>query len=428
MGAGILTNHFSRVGGVAHAEDVSLDAIASATGTPVYVYSASSVEEQYGRLSAALAAVPHRVHYSVKANGCLAILRLLRELGAGVDVVSGGELHRALRAGFRGEDIVFGGVGKTESELREALQASVRMIHAESLAEVLLLDGVAREIGVVAPLSLRVNPEVTVENAHEYIKTGEKGQKFGIPRDEALDVAQTAIALPNTKLVGIDMHVGSQLFGLDAYDDGIARLLELFERIQGLEGADLKTLDIGGGLAVTYSDERPPDLARFGAIVAEAARGRSLDVIVEPGRFLVANAGVLLTRVLYRKRSGGKEYVITDAGMNDLLRPSHYRSYHRIEAARETAGRVMVDVVGPVCESGDFFALDRELENVSAGDLLVIHSVGAYGSVMASNYNSRPRAAEVLVRGDRYAVVSARETYDDLVRREAASPDWRTAQ
>jgi diaminopimelate decarboxylase len=395
-------------------------------GTPAYIYSASSIEEQFGRLSGALASVPHRLHYSVKANGCLAILRLLRELGAGVDVVSGGELHRALLAGFTGPDIVFGGVGKTETELREALRAEVRMINAESLAEVLLIDGIAREMGVIAPLSLRVNPEVTVETAHEYIKTGERGQKFGIPFDEAADVAATALALPSTRLIGLDMHVGSQLTGLDPYEEGVARLLDLYERVLAAGAKDIAVLDVGGGLAVQYSDERPPNLERFGSIMSEAVRDRALDIVVEPGRFLVGNAGVLLTRVLYRKRSGGKEYVITDAGMNDLLRPSHYRAYHRIESVYERTGLSMVDVVGPVCESGDFFALDREMDQVSAGDLLAIQSVGAYGYAMASNYNSRPRAAEVMVRGERFALVTERETYDDLTRRESSAPDWRT--
>lgn len=426
MGTGVLSAHFPRVGGAIHAEDVPLHAIAEAVGTPAYVYSASSIEEQFGRLTGALAGVPHRLHYSVKANGCLAILRALRDLGAGVDVVSGGELHRAIVAGFTGEDIVFGGVGKTERELREALRAGVRLVNAESLAEVLLLDGVARELGVTAPLSLRINPEVTVENAHDYIKTGERGQKFGIPYDEALDVATTALALPSTKLIGLDMHIGSQLFGLDAYDEGIARLLDLYAGIRDAGGADLRILDIGGGLAVQYSDERPPNLERFAEIAGAAVDGRDLELIIEPGRFLVGNAGILLTRVLYRKRSGGKEYVITDAGMNDLLRPSHYKAYHRIEAVEERGGRVTADVVGPVCESGDFFALDRNMQQVSPGDLLVIQSVGAYGSVMASNYNSRPRAAEVVVRGAQYAVVTERESYDDLVRREMAAPEWRT--
>lgn len=426
MGAGVLSAHVRRVEGAMHVEDVPLDVIAGAVGTPAYVYSASSIEEQYGRLTSALAAVPHRLHYSVKANGCLAILALLRELGAGVDVVSGGELHRARAAGFAGADIIFGGVGKTERELREALRMGVRMINAESLAEVLLLDGIARELGVTAPLSLRINPEVTVENAHEYIKTGEKGQKFGIPFDEAFEVATTALELPNTRLIGLDMHIGSQLSGLDAYDDGIARLLDLHERLVRAGATELRILDIGGGLAVTYSSERPPNLERYGAIVAGAARERGLDIIAEPGRFLVANAGVLLARVLYRKRSGGKEYVITDAGMNDLLRPSHYRSYHRIDAVAASTGRSMVDVVGPVCESGDFFAIDREMDHVGPGDLVAIHSVGAYGSVMASNYNSRPRAPEVLVRGDQFAVVTERETYADLIRRETATPAWRT--
>jgi diaminopimelate decarboxylase len=231
--------------------------------------------------------------------------------------------------------------------------------------------------------------------------------------------------LPNTKLIGLDMHIGSQLSGMDAYEDGIMRLLDLRERFAEAGAKDLRYVDVGGGLAVRYAEERLPDLERFGRILGDAARRSGLEIIVEPGRFLVGNAAVLLTRVLYRKRSGGKEYVITDAGMNDLLRPSHYRAYHAIEAAHESTLRSVVDVVGPVCESGDFFAVNRDMDQVTAGDLVVIYSVGAYGYVMASNYNARPRPVEVLVRGDNMAVITERETYEDLTRRETAEPSWR---
>ena len=298
------------------------------------------------------------------------------------------------------------------------------MINAESLAEVLLLDGVARELGLIVPLSLRVNPEVTIESFHDYIKTGERGQKFGIPYDEALDVANTALSLPNTSLMGLDMHIGSQIFGFDSYGAALDRLISLYDRVCEEGATTLKFLDIGGGLAVAYADETPPDISRFGHMIATAIGDRPVELIVEPGRVLVGNAGVMLARVLYRKRSGGKDYVISDGGMNDLLRPSHYHAYHRIESAAAPRGRSIVDVVGPVCESGDFFARDREMDSVSPGDLLVVHSTGAYGFVMSSNYNARPRPAEVLVRGGQFAVVTVRERYEDLVGRELEDLDW----
>ena len=408
-----------------YCDAVPVERIASAVGTPVYVYGASIIRAQYQRLADALRTVPHRLHYSVKANSNLAVLSLLRELGAGVDIVSGGELYRAKRAGFKGADVVFSGVGKTADELHDALVAGVRLINAESVDELRLIDGIAGKLGRIAPVAIRVNPEVTVETPHEYTRTGERGHKFGIPYDEAVAACRLALALPHIELAGLDMHIGSQIADVESYTDGLDRLLEI-QRLLHAAGASLRLLDIGGGLAVRYDDEEPADVDAFAAALAAAVAPTGLELIVEPGRFLVGNAGVLLTRVLYRKRSGGKEYVITDAGMNDLLRPSHYQAYHRVEAVAPRPERGVVDVVGPVCESGDFLALDRTMELVSPGDLLVVYSAGAYGFVMSSNYNSRPRAAEVLVDGTRYAVVRERESYDDLVRRETPVPSWRT--
>jgi len=425
VGEGVLTSGFSRVEGTLTCDGVPLDRIAADVGTPTYVYSAATVRDRFERLDGALAGVPHRVHYTLKANSNAAILRVLRELGAGADVVSGGELFRARRAGFEGDDIIFGGVGKTERELREALQAGVMLINVESGDEVRLLDRIAGELGVIAPIGLRANPEVSVDSSHRYIKTGEKGAKFGIPFDDVYSVAHLASSLPNVRLIGLDMHIGSQIFRLDPYMDGVDRLAGLLGELRESGVDTIRFLDIGGGLGVAYDDEQVPDLQRFAAALLPRVRATGLTLLMEPGRFIVGNAGVLLTRVLYRKHSGGRDFLITDAGMTELIRPSHYDAYHRIEPVRQPVGRMTADVVGPVCESGDFLALNREMPQANAGDLLAVFDVGAYGYVMASNYNTRPRGAEVLVDADRYAVVSARERYDDLVRLEQVDPEWR---
>jgi len=413
------------VDGALACEGVPLSTIAQAVGTPTYVYSANAVREQYARLSAALDGVPFRIHYSLKANSSLALLRLLRSLGAAADVVSGGELFRARRAGFEPHDIIFGGVGKTEREIADGIDAGVLLLNIESEDELRMVDRLGRERAVVVPVAIRVNPEITVETPHSYIRTGEKGHKFGVPYDEVRDVARSAASLPNVMLRGLDMHVGSQLSRLDAYRHGIERVLELLSQLRADGAQHLRYLDIGGGLAVTYDAEEPTDLERFAQIVVPAVRSTGLQLIVEPGRFMVGNAAVLISRVLYRKRSGGKELLVVDAGMTDLLRPSHYNAYHRMEAVESVEGRSRVDVVGPVCESGDFLALDRELEEMRAGDLLAIHSAGAYGYVMSSNYNTRGRPAEVLVDGDRFALVTQRESYEHLVTPELLEPQWR---
>ncbi|GJG88560.1 diaminopimelate decarboxylase [Gemmatimonadetes bacterium T265] len=425
MGASVLSGAgaaavpaFALVDGVLHAGGVPLPAIADAVGTPTYVYDAPTVRAQYARLVRAFAGIPHRVHYSVKANSNLALLREFKALGAGVDVVSGGELFRARAAGFGPGDVVFSGVGKTARELDEALDAGVLFVNVESEGELLLLDAVAAERGVVAPVALRVNPEVSVDSPHEYIRTGEKGQKFGIPFDEIPDAAQLARSLRHVRLVGLDMHIGSQLATFDPYGAALLRVLGLLTRLRA-DGADaIEYLDVGGGLAVTYRDEPAADVARVARGIREAVSGLGVSLVLEPGRFLVAEAGVLLARVLYRKHSGGKEYVITDAGMNDLVRPSHYDAYHAITAVAPRGGRIVADVVGPVCESGDFLALDRDLDDLRPGDLAAVHTAGAYGFAMASNYNSRPRAAEVIVDEGCWRLVTARESYEDLVRHE----------
>ena len=425
MGQGVLTSGFTRVDGALACEGVSLAHVAEEVGTPAYVYSASVVRDRYRRLDSALSALPHRIHYTLKANSNRGLLRVLRELGAGVDVVSGGELYRARRAGFSGSDILFGGVGKSEQEIREALHAGVLMINVESEAEIRLADKLAGELGVTASIGIRVNPEVTVQSSHRYIKTGEKGAKFGIPVDEVRGAARVVASLPHSRLIGLDMHIGSQLFRLDPYLDGTEKLIEVLDTLRTDGVKTLEYLDIGGGLGVSYDDEESPDLDRFARALVPRVVPTGLTLLMEPGRFIAGNCGVLLTRVLYRKKSGGRAFLVTDAGMTELIRPSHYDAYHRIEAVRGMERQGRFDVVGPVCESGDFLALDREMDDAVAGDLLAVHDVGAYGYVMASNYNTRGRGVEVLVDDDRFAVTTERERYEDLVRLERDDPEWR---
>ncbi len=429
MGQGILSDTPFRRGvngeRVLHCEEVPLTRIAQAVGTPVFVYSAGAITERVTQLGAALAGVPHRIHYSVKANDNVAILAHLRRLGAGVDIVSAGELHRSLLAGFTGRDIVFSGVGKTEEEIRLAIEADVHFFNVESDGELELISQVAGRIGREARVALRVNPEVEVETPHHYTRTGGRGHKFGIPYDEVAELALHATRLPGVRLVGLDMHVGSQLTSLAPFAHGVDRMLALLARVRDGGAADLRWLDLGGGLGVPYAPGDPElDLDAYAALARRAADESGLKLVIEPGRFIAANAGVLLTRVLYRKRSGGTDYVITDAGMTELMRPSHYQAHHTVEAVEPRPGGGRVDIVGPVCESGDFLALGREIGEVEPGDLVAVHSAGAYGYVMASNYNARRRPAEVLVDGDRFAVVTRRETFEDLTRLEIAEPEW----
>ncbi len=418
---------FSRSDGVLHAEGVPLPGLAAAVGTPAYVYCANTVRARHAQLDRAFAGLPHRLHFAVKANSNLSVLSLLQELGAGVDIVSGGELFRAQQAGFTGEDVVFSGVGKTVEEIAQALDAGVLLINVESEAELVTIDAVAAERGMVAPIALRVNPEVTVDTPHAYIKTGEKGQKFGIPRDDVARLVARIGTLSHVQLRGLGMHLGSQISNADPLRDALPRLLAAIDAARAA-GHAIAYMDVGGGLSVPYEPgEGDADVEDYARVVRAAVAQTGLTLLLEPGRFLVAEAGALLTRVLYRKHAAGKDFVVTDAGMNDLIRPALYQAYHGIEAVVETAGEVTADVVGPICESGDFFAKARQLPDVTAGDLVAIRTAGAYGFTMSSNYNSRPRPVEVLVDGDRFAVIGARETYEDLVRLERASPQWRSA-
>jgi diaminopimelate decarboxylase len=405
-----------------------LRAVADAVGTPVYVYSASAIREQYRRLDDALAPIAHRICYSVKANGNLAILALLRGLGAGADIVSGGELARSLRAGFTGADIVFSGVGKTRDEIQAALAADVALVSVESEEELTVVTEVARACGRTANVGIRVNPEVTVDT-HPYTQTGVRGKKFGVAVDEALWMAERAAGTKGLVLRGLAMHLGSQILDSEPYVAALLKLLQLVRDLRSRGVRSLEVLDLGGGLGIGYRDtDRPLDVEAYAGAILPHVAPSGLRLIVEPGRFLVGNAGVLLTRVLYRKRSGGREIAVIDAGMTDLIRPSHYQAYHEIRLVGSDRLRppVLYDVVGPICESGDFFALDRELPKLERGDLLEVRGAGAYGFVMTSTYNARPRPPEVLVDGERFAVIRMREIEEDLMRGESPSPLWRS--
>lgn len=420
-----MSSGYTRDQGALMCESVALDDIATRVGTPCYVYSAGLIRGRYRELSSVLAHLPVHIHYSVKANSSLAILALLRNLGAGVDIVSGGELHRALEAGYSGHDIVFSGVGKTPNELERALRAGVSSVNVESEGELSVLQDVAARLGLMARIALRVNPDVAVETPHPYTRTGEHGMKFGIPHDRVLHVARAAKSMSNISLVGLAAHVGSQISTSEPYALATRVLITLKHAVENEGLAKIETLDVGGGLAVRYESEDRPDLAAYAEALAPIAREPGTSIIVEPGRFLVAEAGTLLTRVLYRKLSGGKEIVVTDAGMNDLIRPSLYESHHAIEVVGSDEPATMrANIVGPVCESGDFFAHDRSIADVNPGDLLALRTVGAYGFSMASNYNSRPRPAEVLVDNGKFAVITERETDADLTRRETLTPNW----
>lgn len=427
MGESVLGRPYTRrADGALWCEEVPLELIAERAGTPAYVYSAQALRERYRALDAALSGAPHRIHYSLKANASRGLLQVLRAEGCHADVVSGGELARALKAGFAPGEIIFGGVGKSRAEIRAGLEAGVKLLNVESAAELAIIEEEARALGVTARIAFRVNPEVHVANAHAYIATGSRGHKFGIPWGDVIDVARRAIASPHVEVLGLDMHVGSQLQTLAPYRDGVERLAELARTLQQM-GAPLRYLDAGGGLPARYANEDAPDLEGFAQTIVPVANDLKLELIVEPGRFLVAESGALLTRVLYRKASGGTDFVICDAGMTELLRPSHYDAWHAIEAVQPRGGQATVDVVGPVCETGDFIARDRTMDDVHPGDLLAVHTTGAYGYVMALTYNARPRGPEVLVDGARWAVISRRETIDDLVRLEADTPDWKDA-
>ncbi|HAC66965.1 MAG TPA: diaminopimelate decarboxylase [Pseudomonas sp.] len=406
--------------GELHAEGVALSAVAQQFGTPAYVYSRAHIESQYRAYTDALAGLPHLVCFAVKANSNLGVLNVLARLGAGFDIVSRGELERVLAAGGDPHRVVFSGVGKTRDDMRRALEVGVHCFNVESTDELERLQQVAAELGLVAPISLRVNPDVDA-GTHPYISTGLKENKFGIDIANAEAVYARAAELPNLEILGVDCHIGSQLTTLPPFLDALDRLLALIDRLAE-RGILIRHLDLGGGLGVRYRDEQPPLAGDYIQAIRERIAGRSLTLLFEPGRFIVANAGVLLTRVEYLKHTPHKDFAIVDAAMNDLIRPALYQAWMAVEpvAARQGEAR-RYDLVGPICETGDFLAKDRELV-LAEGDLLTIRSAGAYGFTMSSNYNTRGRAAEVMVDGDQAHLVRRRETVDELFAGESRLP------
>lgn len=412
---------FTSRDGELFAEGVALSAIAERFGTPTYVYSRAHIEAQYRAYADALSGTSHLVCFAVKANSNLAVLNVLARLGAGFDIVSGGELERVLAAGGRADRVVFSGVGKTREDMRRALEVGVHCFNVESTDELERLQLVAAEMGVRAPVSLRVNPDVDA-GTHPYISTGLKENKFGIDIVAAEDVYIRAAQLPNLEVVGVDCHIGSQLTSLPPFLDALDRLLDLVDRL-GDCGIHLRHLDLGGGLGVRYRDEEPPLAADYIKAVRERLGDRDLALVFEPGRFIVANAGVLLTRVEYLKHTEHKDFAIVDAAMNDLIRPALYQAWMDVTAVkpRDAAPRAY-DIVGPICETGDFLAKDRQLA-LAEGDLLAVHSAGAYGFVMSSNYNTRGRCAEILVDGDQAFEVRRRETVAELFAGESLLPE-----
>ncbi len=408
---------FTYRGGELHCGPVSLRDIAAEAGTPVYVYSASAILERFLAYERAFADAPHLVCYAVKANGNLAVLKLLADAGAGFDIVSGGELFRVLKAGGDPSKVVFSGVGKTADEMALALRHGIHSFNCESLPELELLSQVASSLGSRARVAIRVNPDVDAAT-HPYISTGLRQHKFGIDIDQVERTYHKARLLPALLVEGVSCHIGSQILDTTPIEEAAAILLTLVEKLRA-QGFAINALDLGGGLGVPYqAGQQRPEISAFAGALRRLASGAGLTLMVEPGRSIVAEAGVLLTRVLYRKSGAAKEFVIVDAGMNDLIRPALYQAHHEILPVAEAPAAILADIVGPVCETGDFLAHARSLPDLHPGDLLAVATAGAYAFAQASNYNSRPRPAEVLVEENSFRIVRRRETYDDLIRGE----------
>ncbi|WP_160288759.1 diaminopimelate decarboxylase [Pseudomonas knackmussii] len=412
---------FNVRGGQLFAEEVALSAVAERFGTPTYVYSRAHIEQQYRSYTDSLQGLPHLVCFAVKANSNLAVLNVLARLGSGFDIVSRGELERVIAAGGDPAKVVFSGVGKTRDDMRRALEVGVHCFNVESTVELERLQEVAAELGVKAPVSLRVNPDVDAQT-HPYISTGLKENKFGVDIDEAEAIYARAAELPNLEVKGVDCHIGSQLTQLEPFLDALDRLLALIDRLAA-RGIVIQHLDLGGGLGVRYRDETPPPASDYIRAIRERLGNRQLTLVFEPGRYIVANAGLLLTRVEYLKHTTHKDFAIIDAAMNDLIRPALYQAWMDVTPVSKRDGEKRTyDLVGPICETGDFLAKGRELA-LAEGDLLAVRSAGAYGFVMSSNYNTRGRAAEVLVDGDKAFEVRRRETVQELYAGESLLPE-----
>jgi diaminopimelate decarboxylase len=407
-------HHFEYRNGELFAEDIPVRELAATYGTPLYIYSAATFRRHFEAFDSAFAGLNHLTCFSVKANSNLSVLKLLKDCGAGFDIVSGGELHRALTAGAPPEKIVYSGVGKRPQEIAKALEAGILMFNVESMQELETINAIASRQGKVARISLRINPDVDPQT-HPYISTGLKKNKFGLDIEQSLLAYKRAKELPAIEPIGIDCHIGSQLTNIEPFLEALDKIIHFSERLASI-GVNIEYLDLGGGLGITYNEEQPPHPREFGEALTKVLRDHPMKLILEPGRVIAGNAGMLAASVLYTKDTPSKHFVIVDAAMNDLIRPSLYSSYHHIGEV-QPMGRAerTVDVVGPICESGDFLARDRALPALASGELLAVFSAGAYGFTMSSQYNSRPRAAELLVDGSTVHVARRRETYEDLI-------------
>ncbi|MGR3640533.1 diaminopimelate decarboxylase [Alterinioella nitratireducens] len=419
-------DHFLYRNGHLHAEDVAIAEIAEAVGTPFYVYSTATLERHYRLFKDALEGIDNTVCYAMKANSNQAVLTLLAGLGAGMDVVSGGEYARAIAAGCPPERIVFSGVGKTRAEMEMALRGGVRQFNIESEPEMRALSQVASDLGLTAPITIRVNPDVDART-HEKIATGKSENKFGIPIARAVEVYAEAARLPGLEVVGIDVHIGSQLVELEPFEQAYRKVADLTRTLRA-EGHDIRRLDLGGGLGIPYarSNSAPPLPTEYGALIKACVGDLDVEVEIEPGRLIAGNAGLLVTQVIYVKEGEGRDFLILDAAMNDLIRPAMYGAYHDIDPVVEPSpgtDQRPYDIVGPVCESGDTFARARDMSPLAAGDLVAFRSAGAYGAVMASEYNTRPLIPEILVKDDQFAVIRARPTFDEMINRDIL-PKW----
>ncbi len=416
-------HHFHYVGNELYCEDLPLEKIAEEVGTPCYVYSHATLTHHFRVFDESFKGIDHLTCFAVKANSNIAILRLMGSMGGGADIVSGGELYRARKAGIPPENIVYSGVGKTISEIDYALSESILMFNIESSEELEVINERAKTLGKRAPIAIRVNPDVDPQT-HPYISTGMKKNKFGIDIKLALEEYERARKLENIDIVGVDCHIGSQLTDISPFVDAVRKLKTLIQELIN-RGIPIKYVDLGGGLGITYDKEEPPHPSEYAEALMKELKGLNCKFIFEPGRVIVGNAGILLTRVVYRKETPTKKFIIVDAAMNDLIRPSLYNSYHAIKPVKLNPGapKEVVDIVGPICESGDFLARERNIEKLGRGDLIAVMSAGAYGFTMSSNYNSRPRAAEIIVRGSSYDIIRERETWEDLIRLEKI-PAW----
>lgn len=409
---------FNYKDGELYAEDVKVKDIATKFGTPLFIYSYNTLLRHFKAYKDAFSGFPNLICYALKANSNAALLKLFAKNGSGADVVSGGEIYRALKAGIPAKKIVYAGVGKTEEEIRYALKSKILMFNVESEDELLEIDSIAGKMKVKAPVALRINPDID-PMTHPYISTGLRKHKFGIPMENALEYYNLARGMKNIAVIGIHKHIGSQLTKVSPFVDALKKILALMDELTK-QGIKIDYLDIGGGLGITYYDETPPNPSQLAKNILPLLKDRKITIILEPGRSIVGNAGILVTKTLYLKKGDDKDFIIVDAGMNDLIRPSIYSAYHHVQPVlKNRKEKIFADIVGPICESADFIAMNREMQSVRQGEYLAVMSAGAYGFAMASNYNSRTRAAEVLVKGKNCSLIRRRETYSDLVRGES---------